>query len=291
MPHSERRRQAALGVAGVALFALVWEAYKAFGRAVEDRVFGIGLPAHTDDASMPHLWTVARTFGQAEVRGEGRTIAEAVLGGMWYSFRLALGGFALGLAIGIVLAVAMTRFRIVERAWLPYIVLSQTVPLVALAPLVVGWGGQLRVFGRPWEAWMTVTAMAAYLAFFPVAVGTLRGLHAAKPASLELMQSYAASWWQTLVKLRFPMAVPYLLPAVKLAAAAAIVGAIVAEISTGVPGGIGRLIITYFQKATGNPAQVYTAFAGAAVLGLVAAGLIALVERVAMRNRPKGDPA
>ncbi len=134
---------------------------------------------------------------------------------------------------------------------------------------------------------MSVAAMSAYLAFFPVSIGALRGLHSPKAHSLELMDSYAASWWQTLTKLRFPAALPYIIPALKLAAAASIVGTIVAEISAGTSGGVGRLILDYFQKATGDPARVFTAFIGASALGLIVAGLIAVLEMFVMRNRPK----
>ena len=283
---TERTRQAVLGTIGVALVVAIWEGYKAFGTAVGGTVFGWRLPGHTDDASMPHVLTILRAFGKAEVRGSGRTVLASVASGAWFTFRLAIAGFVIGVVIGLGLAMLMQRFRIVERAWLPYVVLSQTVPLVALAPLIVGWGGQLRVFGHQWQQWMSVATMSAYLSFFPVAVGALRGLQSPKPHAVELMNSYAASWKDTLFKLRLPSAVPYLIPALKLAAAGSIVGAIVAEISSGTSGGVGRLILDYFQKATGDPAQVFTAFIGAAVLGLVVAGLISLLERALMRNRP-----
>jgi NitT/TauT family transport system permease protein len=89
------------------------------------------------------------------------------------------------------------------------------------------------------------------------------------------------------MKLRFPAAVPYLTPALKLAAAASVVGAVVAEISTGTRGGIGRLIIEYSREASGDPAKVYTAMIGAAALGLIVAGIISVFDTVAMRHRPK----
>lgn len=282
---TDRMRQTALGLFGVALVVAAWEGYKAFGRAVHDKVFGWRLPGRTDDASMPHVLTVLRAFTKAEVRGSGRTVLRAVVSGAWFTFRLAIAGFVVGVLVGLLLAMMMQRFKLVERAWLPYVVLSQTVPLVALAPLIVGWGGQIKVFGHQWQQWMSVAAMSAYLSFFPVAVGALRGLQSPKPHAVELMSSYAASWRDTLFKLRLPAAVPYLIPALKLAAAGSIVGAIVAEISSGTSGGVGRLILDYFQKATGDPAQVFTAFIGAAVLGLGVAGLIALLEQVLMRNR------
>ena len=283
---TRRSRQGILGIVGLALIAVVWEGYKAFGNAIDGKVFGWKLPGRTDDASMPHILTILRAFTKPEVRGSSRTVFEAVLAGTWYTFRLAVAGFTIGVIIGLALATLMQRFTLVERAWFPYVVLSQTVPLVALAPLIVGWGGQIRLFGHQWEPWMSVAAMSAYLSFFPVAVGALRGLQSPKPQSVELMQSYAASWRQTLLKIRYPSAVPFLLPALRLAAAGSIVGAIVAEISSGTKGGVGRLILDYFQKATGDPAQVFTAFIGAAVLGLVVSGLIVVAERVLMRNRP-----
>ena len=115
--------------------------------------------------------------------------------------------------------------------------ISQTVPLIALAPLVVSWGGRLSIGGFEWPRWLSAAVMGAFLAFFPVAVGTLKGLTSTPPAALELMDSYAASWRQTLFKLRFPAAFPFMIPALKLAATASVIGVIVAELSTGLAAG------------------------------------------------------
>ena len=284
---SDRFRSMVLGIVGMVALCCVWEGYKAFGNAVHGHVFGWTLAGRPDDASMPPISTSLSSFTKPEVRGSGRTVFASIVAGSWFTFRLAIAGFAIGIAVGLLLAIAMQRFRGLERAWLPYVVLSQTVPLVALAPLIVGWGGKLKLFGHPWQAWMSVAAMSAYLAFFPVSIGALRGLQSPKAHSLELMDSYAASWWQTLTKLRFPSALPHIVPALKLAAAASIVGTIVAEISSGTSGGVGRLILDYFQKATGDPARVFTAFIGASALGLIVAGLIGVLEFAVMRNRPK----
>jgi NitT/TauT family transport system permease protein len=276
-------RRALLAGLGVFVLVLVWEGYK----AIDGQVFGWHLPARADDTSMPHVWTMLSRFGDPEVRGSSRTVGMAVLAGAWYTFRIAAVGFLVGVVVGLLLAVVMQRFKVAERGLLPFVILSQTVPLVALAPLVVGWGGRLELFGVGWKPWMSVAAIAGYLAFFPVSVGALRGLQSPSPASVELMRSYAASNRQTLFVLRFPAALPYIIPALKLAAAAAIVGAIVAEISTGQRGGIGRLIIEYSREATADPAKVYTAMLGAAALGLVVAGMVAVFDKVAMRHRPK----
>jgi NitT/TauT family transport system permease protein len=273
----------------VLLLCLVWEGYKWFGDAVGGKVFGWKLPARTDDASMPHVWDILKRYGDPERRGSDKQIWLVVLEGAWFTFRVAMVGMIIGVAVGLGLAVVMQRFVTAERGLLPFVILSQTVPLVALAPLVVGWGGRLSLFGLDWRPWMSVAVIAAYLAFFPVAVGTLRGLQSPIPESVELMDSYAAGWWKTLVKLRFPSAVPYLVPALKLGAAAAVVGAVVAEISTGTKGGIGRLIIEYSREATSDPAKVYTAMLGAAFLGLCVAGLIVVIDLIFMRNRPHED--
>jgi NitT/TauT family transport system permease protein len=293
---SERRLAARRRVRRIALFVLAllllcffWEGYKWFGHAVGDHVLGWRLPVRSDNGSMPHVWDVLRRFGQPERRGTNHLIGTTVAAGAWFTFRVAMAGFVVGVAVGLALAVVMQRFQVAERGLLPYVVLSQTVPLVALAPLVVGWGGNLTIGGIHWRLWMSVAVIAAYLAFFPVAVGGLRGLQAPSSEAVDLMDSYAASWRQTLLKLRFPAAVPYLVPALKLAAASSVVGAVVAEISTGTKGGIGRLIIEYSREATSDPAKVYTAMIGAAALGLVVAGLVGSVDLVMMRHRP-GSP-
>jgi NitT/TauT family transport system permease protein len=270
-----------LVVLALVLLAGLWELYKTVipedGVALGDKLV---LP-RSDDASMPNVWDVFSVFGDPEPTGE--TVASSVLSALWYSLRLAAAGFAVGVVVGMLLALAMQRFRLVRRAVLPYVVVSQTVPLIALAPLVYGWGGNLTLFGLDWQPWMSVSVIAAYLAFFPVAIGALRGLASPPPVQTELLAAFAASWWQTLLRLRLPASVPYLIPALRLAAASAVVGAIVAEISTGLRGGIGRLIISYAQQATGEPARVYAPILGAAVMGLLAVGLVSLLD-VALRR-------
>jgi NitT/TauT family transport system permease protein len=277
-------RRGAMLLLALILLAACWELYKL---VIPDGGVKLGdsliLP-RSDDASMPHLSEIVDVFGQQEVAGgSGGTVLSSVIDSLWYSLRLAAAGFAVGVVVGFLLALAMQRLRIVERALLPYVVLSQTVPLIALAPLVYGWSGNLSLFGLDWKPWMSVSVIAAYLAFFPVAIGALRGLASPPSVQTELLACYAASWWQTLLRLRLPASVPYLIPALKLAAAAAVVGAIVAEISIGLQGGIGRLIITYAQQATGDPARVYAPILGAAAMGLVAVGLISLLD-VALRR-------
>ena len=269
------------------LVAAVWELYKVIGPQDGGTIFGWTILPRANDTAMPHVWEMFSRYGQPENRASSTPIAVVVLQGAWFTFRIALAGFAFGAVVGLSLAILMARYKVVERGLLPYLVLSQTVPLIALAPLVVSWGGKLHVGAFEWPRWLSAAVLGAFLAFFPIAVGTLKGLTSTPPASLELMDSYAASWRQTLVKLRFPAAMPYIVPSLKLAATASVVGVVVAEISTGLAGGIGRLIIEYAREATSDPAKVFTAVFGAAALGLLMAGIVALIDLVGMRNRPR----
>jgi len=236
--------------------AALWELYKLIGPQDGGKLFGLTILPRANDIAMPHVWEMLSRYARPERRGASGSILLVVLGGAWFSLRLAFTGFVLGTLTGIGLAVLMARYRVVERGLLPYLVISQTVPLIALAPLVVSWGGKLHIGGFEWPRWLSAAVLGAFLAFFPVAVGTLKGLTSAPgAASLELMDSYAASWRHTLFKLRFPAAVPFMIPALKLAATASVIGVVVAEISTGLAGGVGRLIIEYAREATSDPAS------------------------------------
>ena len=155
--------------------------------------------------------------------------------------------------------------------------LSQTVPLIAIAPLVRRWGSQVHIGSYAWDSQDSVAVIAAYLAFFPVAVGMLRGLEAPDATHLDLMRTYGSGWRTTLLRLRLPASVPYLLPALRLAAAAAVIGTVVAEVSIGLRGGIGRLVIEYAQAAGGDPAKPWAPIIGAVLVGLVAAGFVTLL--------------
>ena len=267
-------------VAMVAAAAL-WEAYKAVGPEQGGDVFGWRIVPKTNDRVMPHVWEMLAEFGDPEVRGKDTPVWQAMLGYGWYTFRMSLAGLALGATFGVGLAVLMARFRIVERGLLPYVVISQTIPLIALAPQVAALGGN-------WDLpkWTWAACLAAFLSFFPVTVATLRGLRSAPAASVELMDSFAASWWTTLRKLRFPAAVPHIVPGLKLAATASVIGVVVSEVSIGLRG-VGFAALSYGQKTTSQPATVYTAVFAAAILGLVMFGLVTAAESYVMRNRPR----
>jgi NitT/TauT family transport system permease protein len=282
-----RARTVLTTVAAFVLLVVLWELAK-FVLPDDGVLLGdTRILPRTDDSAMPHVWTVLGRLVEPEVAGaaDTRPVGVAVAAGALFTLGLSLGGLVLGGVLGMLLALAMQRFALLERAALPYVVASQTVPLIAIAPLVAGWGGKIAIMGWAWQPWASVMVIASYLAFFPIAVGMLRGLNAPGKADVELFRSLAAGWWTTLLRLRLPASVPFLLPAVRLAAAAAVVGAIVAEISTGTRGGIGRLIIEYAQSATGDPSRLYTAILGAAALGLVAAGAVGLLDAGLRRYR------
>ncbi|MFZ4720979.1 MAG: ABC transporter permease [Ilumatobacteraceae bacterium] len=282
---TRRGRKAVMFVLAFVLVALSWEVYKAVGPEKGGELFGIRVFARTDDRSMPHIWDMLARFSDPEVRGGADSVFVVVMRAAWYSFRCSLLAFAAGSLLGIGLAVLMARFTVFERALLPYLVISQTVPIIVLAPLIFSlMAYQSRELTE--KTWLAAVLLGVFLAFFPVAMGTLRGLQSTPAAPLELMDSYAAGWWTTLWKLRFPNAVPYLAPALRLAGAAAVVGVTVSEISLGVKFGVGRLILSYGQEASSDPPKLYTAVFGAAVLGLVMAAVVVLIDRALMRNRP-----
>ncbi len=265
--------------------AAAWEAYKSVGPRDGGRLLGVRLFPRTSDRAMPHVWEMVSRLGRPEVRGGKETILSVVISATWYSLRVAVAAFVIGTLLGVAVAVLMARFKLVERGLMPYLIISQTVPIIVLGPLIIS---LMAYNSRELVAktWIAAILLGVFLAFFPVAVATLRGLQSTPPAAMELMESLASPWWRTLFKLRFPAAVPFIAPALRIAGAAAVVGVVVAEISLGIRAGVGRLILSYGQDATSDAPKLYTAVFGAAVLGLVMALLVALIDRQLMRNHP-----
>ena len=148
-------------VLAVALVGVLWELYKTLGPDDGGKVLGINIFPRANDTAMPHIWDMLTRYGRPEVRGSDRKIWVVVLSGAWFSFRLSVVGFALGASIGVGLAVLMTRYKVVERGLLPYLVVSQTVPLIALAPLVVSWGGKLEIGSFVWPRWLSASVLGA----------------------------------------------------------------------------------------------------------------------------------
>jgi NitT/TauT family transport system permease protein len=190
-------------------------------------------------------------------------------------------GFVVGVIVGVGLALLLDRSRLIERAALPYLVASQTVPLIALAPILAQWDGSIRIGGWSWSNGTSIELVAAYLAFFPISIGMLRGLRASSSVHRDYFTCTAAGWRQTMLRLKLPTSVPHLLPSLRLAAVASVVGAIVAEISIGqgsigAKSGIGTRIWEYSQQS--DTARLYAAVVGAAILGLLATVLVGLFD-------------
>ncbi len=267
-----------VGTTALALvfFAALWELYKFVGGAV-----GLDWPIATDDLTMPHSWDIVAVLFEPVQRGSDQSLLLFLLESAFFTFREAALGFALGAAIGLTLAIIMLRFKFLDDGLVPWINVSQTIPLIALAPIVVTWARGISFVSDT----QAVALIATYLTFFPVAVNGLAGLKSPDENALELMRSYGSPWWSTLLKLRFPAARPFLFPAFKLAATLSVVGAIVGEISSGVSGGLGRVILDFAGRYSTGPERVYAAVLAAAALGLFVFGLTLLVERYALRGQ------
>ena len=260
----------------------IWEGYKWVGQQTGDYWPGtsIDLPASTDDLTMPHAIDIAEELFEEVRDGRARLpLFLFLLKKGWFTLQEAAIGFTLGLTVGLGLAILMLRWRVAERGLLPWINVSQTVPLIALAPIVVTWGRQ-----QDLPDMLSISLNAAYLTFLPVADSALRGLQSPDSDLVELMRSFAAPWWTVLVKLRLPAARVYLFPALKIAATLSVVGAIVGEISIGTKTGLGRAILEYAQRYAVSPERLYASVIGAAVLGLLVFGLVSLAEWIVVRR-------
>ncbi len=262
---SAARRALPVAVVIVALL-LLWEGAK----------LAFAIP----DQRLPHLGAIVEAMLARTQGGAGPPLIAQMLANGWATFRVAFGGFLLGGLLGFVLAVLFLQIPVVERGLLPYVIGSQTVPILAIAPMVVV--GLGRMGAPPWAAKVTV---AAYLTFFPVTIGMLRGLRSAPPESLALMRSYAASPAQIFWKLRLPASLPYLFTSLKIAASASVIGAIVAELPSGAREGLGVMILNAAQFYNSNPPALYLAILAAGLVGIAAYGLVALAEQFVVGRR------
>ncbi len=293
---SRKAAPIAWGVLGVLAILVAWEVYKFLGPAegfvvgaiAGETGSGVMLLPRTNDRAMPHIWEMVARLFQSTSGGNTPPLIVPVVTAALTTLAIAAVGWLIGVTVGALLGAIMQRWRLAEWGLLPWIVVSQTVPLIAFAPIVASIGTQIDRGGTPWPQWLSVAVIASYLAFFPVAVGVLRGLESADRIHLDLMRSYAAGYWATLFRLRLPAAVPHLLPALRLAAASAVVGAVVAEVSIGMRGGIGRMLIQLAGQGSSDPAAPWGPTFGSIALGLVAAGSVALVG-VGLKNYRRGE--
>ena len=190
-------------------------------------------------------------------------------------------GFAIGSILGVALAIGIVHSRTMDMSVMPWAIASQTIPILALAPMIVVVMNSVGLQGLVPKA-----VISAYLSFFPVVVGMAKGLRAPEPAQLDLMRTYDASAAQTLAKLRLPASTPYLFASLKVAVAASLVGAIVGELPTGAVSGLGARLLagSYY----GQTIQIWSALLMAAICAAGLVGAIAALERLALGRMGMG---
>jgi NitT/TauT family transport system permease protein len=269
------RRGALLVVVLAALWGL-WEGWHWVGTH-----FALTWPFTVNDITMPHLHKIVQAlFRPAQVNGPW--LLQILWHASLFTAKESAVGLALGAAVGFTIAVALSQSRLVERGFIPYIVASQTIPLLAIAPMVVVGLGSKGI-----TDWVSVAVLAAYLTFFPVTINTLRGLQSADPRAVELMHSYAASRWRILWKLRVPASLPFLFSAFRIAAPLSIVGAIISEPAASIQGGLGGAIVNFNQYYSIEPQELWATNLIAALLGIFFFVAVVVAERLIVRRAPE----
>jgi NitT/TauT family transport system permease protein len=188
-----------------------------------------------------------------------------------------LVGFAFGAVLGILLAAGIVHVRTLDRSLMPWIIASQTIPILAIAPMVIVILASIGVTGLIPKA-----IISMYLCFFPVTIGMVKGLRSPDPQQMDLMRTYNASQWQIFWKLRVPASVPFLFASLKVAVAISLVGAIVGELPTGAEGGLGSRMLagSYY----GQMVQIWSCLVLASILGMILVYSIAGIEWVTLRR-------
>lgn len=231
----------------------------------------------------PVLPTPAQVFADIWANTIERSVTSrrSLIFHAWVTFSSTLVGFAIGSALGILIAVGMVHVRALDRSLMPWVIASQAVPILAIAPMIVVVLGNIGLTGLVPKA-----IISAYLSFFPVAIGMVKGLRSPDPLQLDLMRTYSASPTQIFWMLRWPASVPFLFPSLKVGIALALVGAIVGELPTGAQAGLGARLLTgsYF----GQMVQLWSALIMSALLALVCILLVSLAERLVLAAR--GNP-
>jgi NitT/TauT family transport system permease protein len=244
---------------------------------------GWSWPFVVDSTTMPHIYDILRQLFRKPTSGTGGDILLVqLLHAAWFTAKEALVGFALGASFGFLLGVALSQVRLLQRGLLPYVVASQTVPILAVAPIVVVYLGSLHV-----APWFSVAVIASYLTFFPVTINTLRGLQSTDRRALELMRSYAAGRLSVLWKLRIPAALPYIFSALKVSATASIVGAIIGEAPSSIQEGLGGFIVNFNQYYSLAPENLWATNLIAALLGIAFFLVIVIAEAIVVRRAPE----
>jgi NitT/TauT family transport system permease protein len=279
----------------VAIILVVWYLGAIWLNApqVIDRLNGIG-PDWTTRDLVVNAWSMERpvlpTPDQIAVDFWRSTVGQPITGKRslvlhaWVTASATFLGFLLGALLGVALAVGIVHLRTLDRGLLPWIIASQTIPILAIAPMIIVVLGNIGLTGL-----IPKSLISMYLCFFPVTIGMVKGLRSPDPLQLDLMRTYSATELQCLVKLRWPAAVPFLFASLKVAIAISLVGAIVGELPTGATAGLGARLLT--GSYYGQTIQIWSALLMAALLGMVLVWLVGLAETLTRRRmgaQPEG---
>ena len=233
----------------------------------------------------PRLPTPAQVVGEfwkttGGMMMKGRTWSKrSLIYHCWITLQTTFWGFLLGTSLGILGAIAIVYSPVVNLSLMPWAIISQTIPIVALAPMIIVLSNQIGIEGRA----VPKAIISAYLCYFPVLVSMVKGLRSPRMAQLDLLSTYNANSWQSFIKLRLPASAPFLFTALKVGVAAALVGTIVGELPTGAISGLGARILIGDQF--GTPLAIWSALLAAAILAGVLVTLLDLVQRLVLRRR------
>ncbi|MFP7569191.1 ABC transporter permease [Marivita sp. S2033] len=220
------------------------------------------------------LW---KTTGEMALKGRPMSKRSLIYHG-WITLQSTLLGFVLGTFLGMAGAIAIVYSRVVDMSLMPWAIISQTIPIVALAPMIIVLSSQVGIESRL----VPKAIISAYLCYFPVLVGMVKGLRSPRAEQLDLLKTYSASGLQAFLKLRLPASMPYLFTSLKIGIAAALVGTIVGELPTGAISGLGARILIGDQF--GTPLAIWAALFAAAILAGVLVTLLDAMQRITLRR-------
>lgn len=236
----------------------------------------VGAVFSQDRPRLPAPHQVAAELWSTTV-GQEITSRRSLVFHAWITISATLLGFAIGTGLGILLAIGIVHNRAMDLSVMPWAIASQTIPILAIAPMIIVVLNSVGVQGL-----LPKSIISAYLSFFPVVVGMVKGLRSPESANLDLMRTYSASRLQVLWKLRLPTSTPFLFASLKVGIAASLVGAIVGELPTGAVRGLGARMLT--GSYYGQTIQIWSALFMAAISAALLVGLIGLIQRGTLRR-------
>ena len=264
-----------LWYAGAVALNAPW-AYDQAGRAKVELSF-TGLVAETWSQEKPKLPTpdqvaaeIWKTTGDMVLSGRAFSKRSLIFHG-WITLSATMLGFVLGTGLGILLAIGIVHNRAMDMSVMPWVIASQTIPILAIAPMVVVVMNSIGFAGL-----VPKSIISMYLSFFPVVVGMTKGLRSPDAMQMDQMRTWNASAWQTLIRLRLPSSMPYLFTSLKVGIAASLVGAIVGELPINQDGGLGaRMLVGSYY---GQTIQIWSALMVAAALAACLVGIVGMIQ-------------